>query len=517
MLARPTMDYISVLSRSLSPEPLRSTEARARRVEEDLRELGALRFDAVRDLSPAEAASLRAGDVPRFEVAASDTHCGDVALLTTPLESARARWAALDAFDRNLQSTCIRERLLDRAGGMAAPLSSASPGALERRALEFAAVLALAAGAPDGGPGWVYASYAPGLGATMAHADRESLYEGAAGTALFLAEAGRVAGERDWGRLASGVFGPVVRGETPVAVRRSGGIGRGLGGLLYAMTRVADATGDEALLEAAVRVALEEGPRLAHADVLDEVLYGRAGLLLSVLALHTRRPSEPLRAVADVVARRLLRRAVSGERGTYWPVSSGPPMPHVSHGAAGIAMALARWARLRGDDAAARVAVRALEFDDTFWLDGEQGWIDARFEEKEGGPEHRTTWSWCNGRSGGLLARLAVAEALETPFPTGCTQHALKADGTDVMADVLPGLCCGTPGAVDALLHLHQRAPGHGAGERAASAIELLARETPRSHYSTLTASLFTGTAGLAFAFLRAARTEEVSSVLWFG
>ncbi|WP_420125413.1 type 2 lanthipeptide synthetase LanM [Longimicrobium sp.] len=514
MLARPTMDYVSVLSRSISPEAMRSLAARVARVEADLGILGGTRFDTVDDLAAAEAASLLAGDIPRLELRAGGTRSGGAVLHVPPLDAARARWGGLDEVDRSLQVVCIRERLAPRPVSAPAAEGEPGPAQLERHGVEVAGALVSASRPHDGAPSWVYAVYAPGVGTTMAHRDRESLYEGAAGTAVAVAEAARVAGERTWARLAVDVFQPLLHGATPESTRRSGGMGRGLGGVLYAMARVADATGEAALLDTAVRLAVEHGPALAARDALDEVLYGRAGLLLSVLALHARRPGERLLRVADALAGELLRRASRTSRGTCWPGPAGAGMPNVSHGTSGVAMALARWAAVRGDARAADAARDALRYDDAFWVAEERGWMDARLEGTD--PEQLTTWAWCNGRSGALLARLAVSRALGDPFVAGCACDALHAHASDVLDEVSPGLCCGTPGVVDALLQLRPHAHGTAVDGHLQGAVRRLACDTPRSQYSTLTGALFTGMAGMSFALLRAARPDRVAPLLTF-
>jgi len=81
---------------------------------------------------------------------------------------------------------------------------------------------------------------------------------------------------------------------------------------------------------------------------------------------------------------------------------------------------------------------------------------------------------------------------------------------------VSPGLCCGTPGAVDALLQVAGDSASDALTSQLRAAVGLLARHTPASQYSTLTPSLFAGTAGLGFALLRAARPASVRSVLAF-
>ena len=514
LIARATMDYGNVLARSLSPEPMQSFDHRLAKIREDLRILGALRFDAVHDLGDREAVALMAVEIPRIELGASDDRAWGARLLSSPRKTAQERWPRLDDLDRDMQVACIREQLLRRHYPVAASAPSKADGeAVLRHAAAVAEMLVRAA---DAGPDpWTYVSHAPGLGATMTHRDRESLYDGAAGTAVALAEAGRVVDVPEWRRLAVLAMELAGSPDVPLSARRTGGLARGLGGLIYALTRVADATGDGRLLDRAVRLALDHGPALALSDPLDEILYGRSGLLLALLALHERRPGEPLRAVADVAAGELMRRARHGDRGSWWPVPMGPPIPNVSHGTSGVAMALARWARLRDDAAAAHLARRALAHDDSFWDDGERGWTDARLTGTD--PIARTTWSWCNGRSGALLARKAIAEALDDPFLDDrhvCT--AMAADESDAAAESSPGLCCGTPGLVDSLIEVRRLAPD-AIGDQLDRVVTMMATRTPASQYSTLAPSLFTGTAGLLFGLLRAARPNQVAPLLWFG
>lgn len=514
LLARPTMDYTAILARSLSPERLRDRAGREAGIRADLAYTAAVRFDTVHALADSECASLLEGDVPRFELGAEQDAC-EAALLKSPLASAEDRWQMLDAQDCRLQVASIRERLQQRERAALARLPrGAGTDALLQHGLGVAELLVAAAATETDAPPWTFASYAPGFGATMVHADRESLYEGAAGTAVFVAEAARLADAPEWLLLARRVFAPLLLGGEPQCLRRSGGVGRGLGGLIYALLRVADCGGGEDLLALARTLALRHARDVATADGLDEVLYGRSGLLLALLALQARRSDAALDACIDAVAGQLCARAQREADGAFWPAPQGRCLPNVSHGTAGIAIALARWAQARDAEEGATLARLALRYDDTFWLGAESGWRDARLDPAAS--EQQTTWAWCNGRAGALLARQSVADALGDAFTGDLLPLAFAAPASDVLGEVSPGLCCGTPGAIDALLQVAPQADA-ALQARLHDAIALLARHTPLSQYSTLTPSLFAGSAGLGFALLRAARPDQVRSVLAFG
>lgn len=516
MLVRPTMDYVNILSRSLSPEVLSNSTTRKELIESDLRATAEQRMDTINDLTNIELDSLLQADIPLFELPADSLAYEQAALLTTPLTCAKDRWKGMDDFDRALQLTSIRERLLKREAAVADHSQhNTTSSNLLNHSFKIVQTLVEAAEQEQEAAFWTYTSYAPGFAATMAHRDRESLYEGCAGTALVVAEAGRLAGQEDWMQLANSVFKPLIKGQLPVSLTRSGGMARGLGGLLYAMKRVGVATASEELLHATAQLALQYAPALGQQDGLDEILYGRAGLLLSLLSLYTVQPSPALLAVIDEIAQLLLQRAKPAPTGGIcWPVPSGNPMPHASHGSAGIALALARWAALRGDEQAAQMAVQAIAFDDQFWNEEEQGWVDARFLDLD--REQKTNWSWCNGRSGALLSRLGICQALGTPFDTVLNKKALAAAQTDILTSVSSGLCCGTPGAIDALLKIQETYHSPALEASIQAAVEILATQTPCSHYSTLTASLFTGAAGLAHGLMRAAAPEQLTAVLWW-
>ncbi len=512
LLARPTMDYVTVVSRSLSPDPLRGTRRRSDRLDHDLALLTDGRFDVVDRLGAEELQSMFIADVPRHECAAGETDISGVPLLQAPIEAAAARWAALDDVDLDLQVACIRQRLHEsrrrqRLGG--------SPGDLMDFGLALVAAMAESADVRSDTSPWVYALFAPGLGTTMVYRDRESLYEGAAGTAIVLAEAGRLTGDMKWKSLARSTFAPLMEGRSqPASIRRGGGLARGFGGLLYAMGRTGAQLDDDDMLSTATSLARAHAARLAHTDALDEILYGRAGLLLALLSLALRTQQEEILALADDVAGILVRRALTDERGACWPGTGSTP--NVSHGTAGIAMALSRWSALRGDEATQDLALEALRYDDSFWVSHERGWLDAR-SPHQAADRSSTNWGWCNGRSGGLLARISVATDLGlTTLDGHTTLDAMTADPADVIAEAHSGLCCGTPGVVDALLAVTERVPSVDLNNILSQAITVMHTATPPSQLSTLTGTLFTGMAGTAFACIRAAQPEGVRPLLLF-
>jgi type 2 lantibiotic biosynthesis protein LanM len=516
LLPRPTMQYAIVLQRSLSAEVVGSAEARRHRLEADLALLNRGRLDNIEDMKDAEIESLLMCDIPLFNVDARARTVGETPLIGAPLEESKARLSSLDDFDLKLQRVAIQHNLSFQEKESARRDSEGILPGIQSIALDLAESLVAVVQSKDASPFWVYANYAPGLNSTMTHADRESLYEGGAGTAIVVAEAGRISGRDEWCNLAAALFEPIVRGEQLNCVRRGGGLGRGLGGLIYALLRTWQATGKDELLDTAVKLIEEHGVYLAEHDPLDELLHGRAGLLLAALALYHHHPKPSILTVADTAALQLVLRAKVSKYGVYWPVASHMPLALTAHGASGIVMALARWARLRGDSEAIEdIVENALRWDDQSWITDEQGWRDGRLLDAPLTGED-TNWGWCNGRAGMLLVRAAIADALGREFTDEIVSSALHAPITDVLKTASPGLCCGTSGVLDALLELEKRYPTDELQEKVTQATAIIAEKTPRSLLDPLNGSLFGGAAGAAFALLRASSPSLVRSILWF-
>ncbi|WP_343670521.1 type 2 lanthipeptide synthetase LanM [Chitinophaga sp.] len=499
LLLRPTVHYGLVFIRSISLQLLKSYEQRKQKILEDLRILGRLRIDAIDNIEVQEAAGILNGDIPRFDVLAGGSSAYDTTLLYSPVEMAKQRFERISEKELELQIVTIKEKISERS-------QKGQPAFAIIESIVNATIW------KNDVPFWAYTAYAPGFGCTMVHADPEALYDGVLGTAVAIAEAGKLANNQSWMDLALKAIRPL---STPISVNRGGGLARGLGGVIYGILRIAEATNTPENIQLAKSIAIKYYKAVFAKEELDEILHGRAGFLLAMIALYKRQPDALLETIIEETAQTLISRSVSHARGTCWKVLDGHSLPNISHGTAGMAMALARWYELSGDVKAKNVLLGAMEYDNSFWDATESGWIDARVAGLQ--EDQKTTWTWCNGRSGGLLSRLAVSQAIGTPFIDDYSHHALCAPHTDILHEAAPGLCCGTAGALDTLLKINEYYPSEKLQAHIAQASRLITSHTPDSHYSNLMPALFTGSAGLAFAMMRGMHPERVESMLWFG
>ena len=191
------------------------------------------------------------------------------------------------------------------------------------------------------------------------------LYAGAAGIGIFLAELARATGEERYADAARGaarwLSGPVWgRG------RSQHGFHSGEAGVAFFFLRLAeclDAPGYVAAADMRLR-------RLRGAAPLTiDLMYGTAGTILGLLAMHAVTGDAQSLAEARILGDQLTGKALKSEAsdGCYWEIASsapgGPIVPHLGllHGVAGVGLALAYLGHVTGEEHYVRTAQGAAE------------------------------------------------------------------------------------------------------------------------------------------------------------
>jgi type 2 lantibiotic biosynthesis protein LanM len=244
------------------------------------------------------------------------------------------------------------------------------------------------------------------------------LYDGLAGIALFLGYLGEVTGETRYTNLGRAALATVRgrRARSDWFLPAVGAFG-GWGGLVYALTHLGTLWNEPALLDEAESVVEGLPGRIADDRALD-VIGGSAGCALALLRLHACRPSERVLTAAALCGDLLIERAQPQEHGLAWwtPGAGSQPLTGVSHGAAGMAWALAELASATADERYRRVAREAIAYERRLFSEEEGNWPDLRGEAAEvhhGGQEFMC--AWCHGAPGIGLARLACLPHLDDP------------------------------------------------------------------------------------------------------
>jgi lantibiotic modifying enzyme len=242
------------------------------------------------------------------------------------------------------------------------------------------------------------------------------LYAGTSGIALFLA---RLAARSGDATARDHALGAVHHALTRVDRLRSAdrnGLYDGSIGVAVAVAEVGLLLGDSELSERARSVARETAAALAADSAEDDLLGGRAGVIAGLLRL-----SEVLgeASVLEPVSRlswELVTRAAARRGGVAWRsrrLEREQPLTGVSHGAAGIGLALVEAFAATGEAAFRDVAEAAFAYEQA-WFNAEAGnWRDLRGVTRPG-PQDLLACAtdWCHGAPGIAVSRLEAHRVL---------------------------------------------------------------------------------------------------------
>jgi lantibiotic modifying enzyme len=165
--------------------------------------------------------------------------------------------------------------------------------------------------------------------------------------------------------------------------------------------------------------ALADGiPEAAAVDEAYDVLTGRAGAIVPLLALARRTADDRWLRMAAQLGDRLCELAQRKGDGAFWRTALLPEgMGGFAHGATGIGWALAKLARETSHEPYAQMAQAAFAFEEALFDQEEQNWVDLRGLEGA-----KTAAAWCHGSVGIGLAHLDLDPGLANP----ATRHILR-------------------------------------------------------------------------------------------
>lgn len=350
-------------------------------------------------------------------------------------------------------------------------------------------------------------------------------YLGLPGIAFALGYLGDLFGEERYTRLARLALASQRRilAERPSATAAIAAVGafNGWGGLIHALTHLGALWNDPALLDEAEALAARLGPEIER-DELSDLIAGAAGCLMALLGLDEVRPSEALRQLALRCGERLLERAQPLDRGAGWVVAiTGPrPIAGMSHGAAGIALALLRLWHRSGDERFRRTALAALEYERSLYSPQHRNWPDLRQgAEAMEGEEGLYPCSWCHGAPGIGLARTAGLPFLDDPD----VREEIRAAVETTLAEGFGknhSLCHGDLGNLDLLVEVARVTGDAELGARVGRIAGGILEGIERHGWLYGLAGgaeplgLMVGLAGIAYGLARLAAPERLPSVL---
>jgi type 2 lantibiotic biosynthesis protein LanM len=549
VILRPTQVYARLGEESMHPDFLRDALDRDRSFARLCQ--GFDGYPAASRLIAAEIRALRAGDIPVFAVRPGtrdvwlDTgeRVADV-LPAKPIEVVRDRIQRMGGEDLAFQERVIRDsytsaRLSQRATtdpGVARPVPSrAVPEAelvayaeeIGQRLLELAV--------RDGDRiGWTSLRMIDHHYWQVA-ATGSGLYQGLTGIGMLLtylaAETGRPLWN-DHARLTAHTAAAQLKIVTD-AHRNDRGVFPGsvtgffgeLSGLVNFLLHAGQVLGDGEMLTS-VQQALPVLEHLLPHDKTYDVIGGNGGLLLTMLAVHEVLPDAGALRIAQSCAEHLIAHRTQTENGHGWLKDSKfqkVPFAGMSHGVAGIALALARLNRVAGDQRWVEAIESALRYENTLYDPDLGNWRDLRILP---GKKSESTYAWCHGAPGIGLARFEmlscglpehVCSTLESDL-----RKALRATwrimaGPDVFRSTNHSMCHGDLGNVELLTAAPDAGDPPARPEQVIAAIVADGRERgwrcgPPAGSETV--GLMPGLAGVGYQLLHLARPSRVPSIL---
>ncbi|WP_121012379.1 type 2 lanthipeptide synthetase LanM family protein [Saccharothrix australiensis] len=506
---RMTQLYATLLDESTHPDALRG--ARDRELALDLLWDESAGEDVLRALVPHELTDLWAGDVPLFTTrpgsrdvwSATGERLPDL-LPVTGLQAASAKIAALDEVDRHEQQWLISAALAGRprpvdhrtGAGVPAPVEAGVPD--PQRLLGAACAVAdevLARASADGRRvNWVGLELVDDRHWAVA-AMGAGLSNGYTGVALFLAQLGSLTGAARYTEFARDALAPVpgllraFAADPELAAAVGGGAFHGLGGICYALARLANLLddGDIAgwLAEAVDVAATVEAAGAEPASIVE----GCAGGLAAMLAVH----AEAGLPAADRLARRYAERLLTAE-----PAGDG-----FARGRAGVGWAALRYARARRDTRLGVLGRAHLRADRAL----RQRLLDVAEADH----------SWCSGLSGAVLAHSAHPDQPVDTYTLHLDRCLNALAVHEPLRDL--SLCHGELGVLESLAVLAER--GHDLARamltrRAGLVLGALDQYGARcgTPGGVPSAGLLTGLSGIGYGLLRLGFPERAPSVL---
>jgi len=358
---------------------------------------------------------------------------------------------------------------------------------------------------------------------------REGLYDGRCGIALFLAACDRVQGSTTHRLHVERALLPLrAQLRHPNASRREDfvrtvgiGMAGGLGGLVYAFSCIGQWSQDSTLLDDAELLTRSVGFDLIASDRQLDVIGGSAGAILGLLKLYRLRASHETLTLARACADRLCRvQHTEGEYCGAWSTTAAArPLSGFSHGASGIASALANLHTITREPRLLGAAQAAIEFERTGFVSAAGNWVD--FRRPAAGTTHLCAASWCHGAPGIALARLALLGEVPTSALAADLETALQTT-RQAYSQTADHVCCGNFGRFDILLHASTVLDRSDLA-KGVSALAWKARRPARTFrmFPTDVPALakpgfFDGLAGIGYVLLRLAAPQELPCVLAF-
>lgn len=354
------------------------------------------------------------------------------------------------------------------------------------------------------------------------------LYDGLAGTTLFLAYLGYITNQSVYTDLAKQAL-ENIRQQIGRAKNRDlknvGGFG-GLGAIIYLLNHLSRLWNDPKLITEALEI-VPLLPSLIEKDIRFDLIYGSSGCIISLLNLHKFiTKSEDLQQIKNIAIQcgnHLISKIETTPQGKAWVTTpeKKPPLG-MSHGVAGIAWSLLELSDFTKDSSFASTAKEALSYERSFFSPQMGNWPDINRDDtddaKNSNEKFRITW--CHGATGVGIARLLSIKHLSN-------DKFIEQELSTAIKTVIKGgfgnnhsLCHGDLGNLDFLLQVTENQHGYKIKSQVQNIASIIFNNINKQGWlcgtplSVESPGLMVGIAGIGYQLLRLASPDIVPSVL---
>lgn len=259
---------------------------------------------------------------------------------------------------------------------------------------------------------WIGCATLPGS-ALIAKTLPPYLYNGTAGIGHFLFELGSRTQNEELTRVATAAMRQALFDMSDTA--EATGLYAGSLGIALVAARSALALGNGSIADEAVaaarRIAVSQATPAANNP---DLLLGLGGQILGLLSFSVLLQDDLFRVRAVELGDALLKIAHRDSAAWSWQnpvIASSRHLTGMSHGAAGIALALAELWRCTNDRSFLDAAEGAMHYEDLTYSDGHANWPDYRGLDR---PPQFISF-WCHGGAGIILSRLHLGRVMKLP------------------------------------------------------------------------------------------------------
>lgn len=356
-----------------------------------------------------------------------------------------------------------------------------------------------------------------------------SLYDGSSGVALFLSRLYGETEDRIHRATLIGSVRQITEQLDQLESEKSLAFYAGWTGASWAIAQIGRTLEDESLIRKELtrleRTGIPE-PRVPETDMV----LGSAGLISSLVDLHTQHHCPTLLEIAVRHGDFLLNSATRGEEGWSWTTLPVPVIRNLTgyaHGVSGVVCALAELARATGENRFSQAVEEGLRYEQSQFSEDQQNWRDYRADAAETGGE-AYQFGWCHGAPGIGMARVRLLElGFDTPEIRRDLDAALATTASKLHYANSPGqrdfcICHGLAGNAELPL-LASTLPGLASlreqtarvGQFGIDEFQTTGKPWPCNLGGTgETPTLFCGTAGIGYFYLRLSNPESVPSIL---